>query len=215
MSAAVEAKKSPSIQTRKVIPWIVWAHVVMVAVGVGWIYWSAKSEKFERESTLPIYKKIEGFMLTDSEGTPFSMLELKGKVWIASFVCVTCDGGSPVVTDALMGLSGKLLTKSDVRFVTVSVDPERDTVKNLHLFKEELGAPANWYFLTGDRETTYSLVKNNFMFAALQGSLGASRDASTAKLALVDQAGFLRGLYNSRNPVEMDQLVRDVNVLFQ
>jgi len=143
------------------------------------------------------------------------MLEMKGSIFVVSFVCVTCDTDSRVVR-RMAALQDDLLARDDrVRFLTISVDPENDTNEKLQVFRDTLDPVDGWYFLTGDRKYTYELMKNNFMYAALQGSAGANTDASTAKVALVDQSGFLRGIYHTGISTEMKQLRNDVEFLLK
>jgi len=213
MSAVEGTIPNSGSNIKRVIPTVAWLHVVMVALGVGWIYLSAKGEVQVRNSSLPIYKKISGFTLQNADGSPFSMLEMKGSIFVVSFVCVTCDPDSPVVRR--MAALQDLLTSDRVRFLTISVDPGNDTNEKLQVFRDALNPADGWYFLTGDRKYTYELMKNNFMYAALQGSGGANTDASTAKVALVDQSGFLRGIYHTGFSAEMEQLRNDVEFLLK
>ena len=214
MSALEGTIRSSGSGVKRVIPAIVWLHVIMVAVGVGWIYFTAREEQQIRNSRLPIYKKVNGFTLQNLDGSPFSMLELRGKIFVVSFVCVTCDEGMTVVR-RLADLGNALPDRDDVRFLTISVDPEKDTAGKLRTFRDALNPAEGWSFLTGDRNYTYELMKNNFMFAALQGAAGANTDASTVKLALVDQSGFLRGIYHSGISAEMEQLRSDIEFLLK
>ncbi len=215
MSAGEGTMASTPWDLKRVIPAVAWLHVVMVAVGIGWIYLTAKHELHIRNSDPPIYKKINGFTLKNFDGSPFSMLEMQGKVFVVSFVCVACNGGS-VVVQRMAELQDEFLTADGrVRFLTISVDPENDTSERLRVFRDTLDPVDGWYFLTGDRKYTYELMKNNFMYASLQGSAGANTDASTVKLALVDQSGFLRGIYHTGIPTEMEQLRNDVEFLLK
>ncbi len=215
MSAVEGAIRDVPRKLGRVIPTVAWLHVVMVALGIGWIYFTAKNDLKIRNSTLPIYKKINGFVLQNADGSPFSMLEMKGKVFVVSFVCVTCDNGSLVV-ERMAELQDEFLVGNEsVRFLTISVDPDRDTKNRLQAFLDALHPADGWYFLTGDRKYTYELMKNNFMYASLQGSAGANTDASTKKIALVDQSGFLRGIYHTGISVEIEQLRQDVEFLLK
>jgi cytochrome oxidase Cu insertion factor (SCO1/SenC/PrrC family) len=215
MSAIEGTFADSGSNARRIIPAVAWLHVIMVAVGVGWVYFTAKEDQQVRSSSLPIYKKINGFTLERADGDPFSMLQMKGKVFIVSFVCVTCESGSRVV-QRMAEMRGEFLAGDGrVRFLTISVDPESDTEESLRALQDTVSPAEDWYFLTGDRKYTYKLMKNNFMYAALQGSAGASTDATTAKLALVDQSGFLRGIYHTGIPEEMEQLRRDVEFLLK
>ena len=200
---------------KRIIPTVAWLHVIMVVAGVGWIYLTARDEVKFRSSTLPIYKKIGGFSLQNADGSPFSMLEMKGKVFLVGFVCVTCDEDSLVVQRMAEFQDELLADKDRVRFLTISVDPEIDTRERLQAFRDSLDPADGWHFLTGNRDYTYELMKNNFMYASLQGSAGVSTDASTRKLALVDQSGFLRGIYHTGIPAEMEQLRNDAEFLLK
>ena len=69
------------------------------------------------------------FTLTDQAGEPFSLDDLKGKVWIADFVFTRCTSICPVMTAKMAELRDQLSQFAhgeDVRLVSVSVEPEHD-----------------------------------------------------------------------------------------
>src|SRR5580704_2933789 len=69
--------------------------------------------------------------LIDSRGRPFQLSELRGKAVIVSFVYTTCNGTCPLTTAGLdrvrRSLKGRGLWGKRVEFVSITLDPERDT----------------------------------------------------------------------------------------
>lgn len=61
----------------------------------------------------------------------------------------TCPVYGALIRSALASLGDG---SDDLRFVAVSVDPERDTVARLAEYTVAAAWPSNWYFLTGTPE---------------------------------------------------------------
>ena len=81
-------------------------------------------------------------MLVDSAGKPFDLASLKGKVVLVSFVYTTCNGVCPLTTQALARVQktleeAKLWGKS-VEFVSITLDPKRDTPEVLSDYAQAL-----------------------------------------------------------------------------
>jgi protein SCO1/2 len=91
--------------------------------------------------------------LIDQEGRRFSFAELKGKTVVMNFIFTHCPVSCPAQTRALT-LIQRALPKPlapRVRFVSVTMDPERDTPPALKQYAAAIGADlANWSFVTGD-----------------------------------------------------------------
>src|SRR5437764_14336285 len=92
--------------------------------------------------------------LTDSAGRPFSMAGLRGKAVLVSFIYTTCNGSCPATTHNLYRVQQALkdagLWGDRVVFVSISLDPARDTPEVLGNYARIYGAdPAAWHFLTG------------------------------------------------------------------
>ena len=65
----------------------------------------------------------------------------------------------------------KPLEKTDVRLVSFSVDPEKDTPQVLRSYAERLQAePGRWDFLTGPKSAIYKLSHDGFKLAVSDGS---------------------------------------------
>src|SRR5205823_282169 len=58
-------------------------------------------------------------------GQPTNDAQLHGRIWIADFIFTHCAGSCPKVTAKFVDLQ-KAIDLPDVRFVSFSVDPERD-----------------------------------------------------------------------------------------
>ena len=93
-------------------------------------------------------------VLVDSAGKPFDLASLKGKVVLVSFVYTTCNGVCPATTASLSRIQKSLeqakLWGNSVEFVSITLDPKRDTPEVLSRYAQLFGADsARWHFLTG------------------------------------------------------------------
>jgi len=74
-------------------------------------------------------------------------------------------------------------------------------------------AGANWLFLTGDKETTYSLVQSGFKLAIAEERNNPEPITHSTKLVLVDREGWVRGFYEGVGQDQTEQLIKDVDKL--
>src|SRR5690606_19467637 len=92
---------------------------------------------------------LTDFELTKSDGTPFRSADMKGKVWAATFFFSTCPGSCKRLNQNIKHLSS-LDELADVDWVSITVDPETDTLPVLAAKAKELNAdPERWYFCRG------------------------------------------------------------------
>jgi protein SCO1/2 len=158
---------------------------------------------------LPRYGAVPHFTLTDSYGRPFDSNVLKGKVWVVDFIYTNCPGPCSRMTSQMHKVEQQVSKEDDVRFVSFSVDPTRDTPPVLNDFAKRFGGPtAHWRFLTGSPATLHNLARNVFMVGDLVGVM----DHST-KFVVVDKTGQIRGFYSTFDPQGISSLLDDVNEL--
>lgn len=143
---------------------------------------------------------LPDFTLTERTGKPVTKADLAGKVWVAAFVFTKCHGPCPVVTSNMAKLQAELLpTRPDVRLVTFTVDPVRDTPAVLKTYADNFRAdPAKWLFLTGSETDVKAILGGGFkvgVVAKKDAKPGDEFDHST-KLAVVDKAGRVCGLFD-------------------
>lgn len=152
---------------------------------------------------LPVLGEIPKFELTSQQGRKFGRTALEGHVWVADFIFTHCEGPCPRMSSHMHALQGK--TDGDVKLVSFSVDPERDTPDALEQYGKQFGADdARWTFLTGDSNTLNMLDHDAFKL----GELGANMDHST-RFVLVDKKGRIRGYYGIADGDPVARLARD------
>jgi protein SCO1 len=158
---------------------------------------------------LPVYDKVPAFTMTDSEGHPFRQSQMAGKVWVVDFIYTFCPAECPRMSSQMRKLQGQIKGKNDVRLLSISVDPERDTPPVLNDFAHRWGAPnGQWTFITGDAATVHLLAYQTFHV----GDVINKMEHST-KFALVDQGGVIRGYYSSFDRDSMADLLKDIESL--
>jgi cytochrome oxidase Cu insertion factor (SCO1/SenC/PrrC family)/cytochrome c2 len=77
---------------------------------------------------------------------------LKGKVVVINFIYTSCQDICPVATARLAQVEEKLGEQMgrDIFFISMTVDPERDTPERLNEYAKAFGAGPGWLFVTGD-----------------------------------------------------------------
>ena len=136
--------------------------------------------------------------LGDSAGKPFELASLEGKVVLVSFVYTTCTGVCPGTTQAMVRVRTALkeanLWGNSVAFVSITLDPARDTPEVLRQYARSFRAedPA-WHFLTGLPEEVRSVIAGWGMWVK---TLPSGTLDHPSRIFLVDPRGHQREIYN-------------------
>ena len=174
------------------------------------------NEKHQREAALPTYGVVPDFHLTEASAKPISLADLKGKVWVADFIYTHCAGSCPMMTSELSRLDTILRRMPEVQFVSITVDPNRDTPAELAQYAEENHlSRSRWYFLTGDYQAIRSLAKNGFHLPVADSANEEGLATHSARFALVDQNATIRGYYDGTDTSDIKRLLTDVGTVVQ
>ena len=102
-------------------------------------------------SDLPELFPVPDTALVNERAQPVHLSAMKGKVTVYDFIFTNCAGTCPMMTAAMRRLTGKLDKDLPVQFVSISVDPARDTPAVLRQYASRVRNDDRWLFLTGDR----------------------------------------------------------------
>ena len=152
--------------------------------------------------------------LTTQDGQRLSLKELRGKVVAVTFIYTSCADTCPLLTAKMAGLQAALGADfgPKVFFLSITVDPERDTPAVLQRYAQAHGANlAGWAFLTGS-PTEIRQVARRYGIYYRKTSRGDVDH--TFLTSLVDQSGTLRVQYLGVR-FDPDELLRDLQTLVQ
>jgi protein SCO1 len=148
-----------------------------------------------QEQRLPKIAPAPGFTLTSQDGAQVALADFRGKVVVVTFIYTSCADTCPVLTAMMAHVQDQLGHDFGVKvvFVSITVDPERDTTAALKQYAETFGADLNgWTFLTGTPGTIRDVTRQYGVFA----SKTASGDVDhTFLTSIIDQRGVLRVQY--------------------
>ena len=155
---------------------------------------------------------LGAFRLTERSGRVVTESDLADRVWVASFIFTHCPLSCPRITSLMAGLQTKL-AGTTVRFVSLSVDPDRDTPEALADYARRYGADRDrWWFLTGPKDEILPLIRERFKqgvepsTSADQGQ-GAEAILHSDRLALVDRGNRVIGFFDSSDPGAVRDLI--------
>ena len=159
------------------------------------------------------YWALPDFTLTERGGQPLHLADLAGKVWVADFFYTTCPGPCPMLTSRLSEVQKALGSNPEVRLVSISVDPEKDTPEVLKVYAERFKAGANWLFCTGEKEAVYGLAHDGFKLPIAAGTPDSGPVTHSTRLILVDRHGTVRGFFEGTTEDGVQALVSAIRRL--
>lgn len=216
---------------RKVL-WGFLAVLLVAFVGIAVWTWQARGSRQggwdeQRLEGLKIYGTVPDFTFIERSVRKISLADLKGKVWVAQFFYTHCTDICPLTVPQMGLLHLQYLNDPDfrsaVRFVSITVDPERDTPEVLSKFAEHFSAdPDLWLFLTGDKATIVRLAQQGFKLGIgeqenppeVTKKTGEEKELfHSNRLILVDRKAQIRGYYSGIDVEAMVRLRRDLKTL--
>ncbi len=98
----------------------------------------------------------------DGETVRFFDDVLKNKVVVINFIFTNCEGACPLITHKLTLVRDKLegFIGKQIRFVSLSLDPQRDSPAALKKFAKTQNADhEGWVFLTGEPDHLDTIIR--------------------------------------------------------
>jgi cytochrome oxidase Cu insertion factor (SCO1/SenC/PrrC family) len=155
----------------------------------------------------PQLPPLTDFELTDQSGEPVRSADLKGKVWVASFFFSTCPSSCGRLNANIKAMSEKP-ELDGVTWLSITVDPETDTVERLAEYAHMLNADGErWHFC---RHDDFSYVKRLANDVFRVG--GVSFKGHNDYVVVIDRNGEIAGMFNGYNMLD---LARSVEVMKQ
>jgi protein SCO1 len=157
---------------------------------------------------------IEDFTFTERSGKKVTKADLLGHPWLISFIFTRCAGPCPKVSTQMSELQS-LVKGSDVRLVTLTVDPDFDTTSVLSRYADTYRAdPKRWLYLTGDKRKTYQMINNSFLMPVKEYT-GKDREPGyevmhSTNIMLVNEKGVVVNKYNAIDADDISRLRHDL-----
>jgi protein SCO1/2 len=123
------------------------------------------------------------------------MTDLRGKVVAVTFIYASCADTCPLLTAKMATLQRRLGPDfgRNVAFVSITVDPERDTPEVLARYARAHGANLlGWAFLTGSRDDIEDVARGYGVFVRKTARGDVDHTFLTS---IVDQRGIMRVQY--------------------
>lgn len=191
--------------------WLVLGAFVVLGLGVLVLVLALRPGREVGTGRVPVLGKVPAFRLVDQEAKERQLNDFLGAPWVADFIFTECVSACPLMTREMARLQDALASDAalaDVRLVSFSVDPKRDTPEKLAGFAERFGARTSvWKFLTGKEGDVADLCERGFRLA----SGGAGSQLHSDRFILVDGRGRIRGYYRpTADEADREKLLSDL-----
>ncbi len=161
-----------------------------------------------------IFHTISNFKFINQNGDSISQKNLENSIYVADFFFTTCHTICPIMSTQMNVIYEKFKNDEEVKFLSHTVDPEIDTVEQLHRYASKYNVDAKkWMFVTGDKKELYDIARTSYFLDAQQGDGGPDDFIHTQNFALIDKDKRIRGYYDGTDSTQIHQLINDINLL--
>lgn len=174
--------------------------VLALCLGMGaYLLWSQT-----KKPELPVLGQGAEFSYADMNGDTVTLSGTNGKVRLLYFFFANCPDVCPPTTFLMSQVQDELkedgVFGDEVQFLSVTIDPERDTPEVLKEYAGRFDAdPAGWKFLRGDQKATDELATKYMT------DVGEDKDGNFYHMNLIillDQDGQIRDLISANDYIE-------------
>jgi len=144
---------------------------------------------------LPKIAPAPEFTLTSQDGVPVTLADFRGKVVAVTFIFTLCTATCPVLTPMMSFVQDRLGADfgAKIVFVSITVDPERDTPDVLREYAKAFGANfAGWSFVTGTPAAIRDVTRRYGVYASKVENGDVNHTFLTS---IIDPNGILRVQY--------------------
>lgn len=177
-----------------------------------------------KTKTDTVWHKTGDIRLINQLGDSVSLYDIQNRIIVADFFFTRCPSICPKMTQNMARLQQsfthnntngrKVIDSSIVRFMSFSIDPERDSVAALKKYADKYGVDHdNWWMLTGNKKTIYDFALNELKLGLTDGEGVDTSFIHSQKFVLLDKDFVVRGYYNGLDTTSLSALAKDIGLL--
>jgi protein SCO1/2 len=167
-------------------------------------------------NTDTIYHTIGEFSFKNQYNETITNQTVAGKIYVADFFFATCKSICPEMSNNLKDVQKAFENDDTLLILCHTVNPMHDTVEVLNSYSKVYGAKKNkWHFLTGHKKQIYELAKTSYLVNAFEDDGTPEGFLHSEFLLLIDKKGRLRGMYDGTDKSNVQQLIKDIQLLKQ
>lgn len=161
-----------------------------------------------------IWHPAKNISFTNQMGKRVSLADARGKVLVVNFFFTRCPSICPGLTRNMKKLQDSFKKNPDiVQFISISVDPEHDSVPQLRKFADRFEVNHDtWWFVTGNKKAIYDFAFNEIKASIADVNVDTAF-IHTENFFLLDSNRVVRGWYNGLDTLKLAQLARDIPTL--
>jgi protein SCO1/2 len=168
-------------------------------------------------ATSPRMHTVGDFAFADQSAARITRADLTGRVSLVYFFFTKCGGVCPLTQPNIAELLRRVPHVPSFQVLAFSVTPDADSVPQLadYAARHHIN-DSRWHLLTGSRDELGRLAKESFFVNLTDGKpYGVKSVAHTETVALLDQRGRIRGVYDGTLRLEVGRMEEDVRRLLQ
>ena len=158
---------------------------------------------------------IPEFSLVNQDSALVNNGSLADFIYISDFFFMSCPSICPKVKKQMLRIYDKFEQNPQVKLVSHTIDPKRDTPARLKIYAENLEVNTDkWFFLTGHKDTMMDLAHAYFVSAMEDPEAPGGFDHS-GKILLVDKNRHIRAFADGTEAKEVDAFLIKINQLLK
>jgi protein SCO1/2 len=172
-----------------------------------------------KQVTDTVWHKLADFALVNQLGDSANWEKLRGKVIVADFFFTHCPTICPPMTRNMKWVQTSITnaqrvgdkTPDFLHFLSFSIDPERDSVKQIKKWADRFQInPEQWWLLTGDRKTIYDMAIDEMKLGTIDGQGIDTNFVHSDYFVLIDSNRQVRGYYHGLDKADLARLSNDI-----
>ena len=169
-----------------------------------------------------VWHTTKNIHLVNQFGDSVSLYDHQGKIIILDLFFTSCGSICPKLTRNMSKLQQsfskggdvrKKLDTSIVQFMSITVDPLRDSVKVLREYANKMGVVSdNWWLLTGNRDSIYQFAFEELKVDKFSDEPVSPDFVHTSRFILIDKKMQIRAYYDGLDTTAILKMAKDVRV---
>ncbi len=161
-----------------------------------------------RINNIGVIGKVPNFSLTNFDGEEVTSSILNNKITIVNFMFTQCEDACLIMSENLSLLQERFAQSNDIQFLSITTDPDFDSLEILNDYQRKYSKKNNWFFARGNIIDIINLSEKGFFLSAKLLPAGHS-----TRLILVDQNNQIRKYYEGTVDVNIFEMQSDIVTL--